>query len=77
MVLLSSIGSAVDASDSDEPIDILRLNVLGRAEAVDGLPVCSVLLVSESNAAVLAFGDISELMLAISRSLLCWSLFGL
>ena len=69
--------------DGVELIDTLRFRVLGRAEVVDGLPFGSAelesftLLVSESSPVPLAFGDINVLMLAISRSLLCWSLFGL
>ena len=59
-----------------------RLRVLGRADVVDGRPAISpelgplMLLDSESMPVLLASGDISELMLAISRSLLCCILLG-
>lgn len=72
--------SAADMTDGVDVLDIVRLRVLGRALAVDNRPGGSdslILLESESIFALLALGDKRELMLAISRSLLCCSRLGL
>jgi hypothetical protein len=66
-------------------MDILRLNVLGLAEAVDGRPALSgecaedgtLLLSSESSANVLARGDMKVLVFAISLNLDDWICLGL